>query len=261
LADSFSLKGKKDAFKANDFEEDIIVTLKKIKDGDEYLREEFISKYKPYIINTVSNITHKYIDTENSDEFSVGLSAFNEAIDCFDHQKNSHFLKFATLVIKRRLTDFARRNKKHCQVYPFTYFEDQPNSYFDQFFLKTDIDMQSKLEITKEINLFTKRLLEFGISLNDLINSAPKHKDSKSLCIRIAKVIADDAKLFEKLMKSRNIPKTELLKTIRINKKTIERNRKFIIAVTLIFGCEFYLLKDYINITDIGGDEFEQRTK
>jgi RNA polymerase sigma factor len=261
LVDSFSQKGKKDTFKAMDFENDIILTVKKIKDGDKYLREEFINKYKPYIINTVSNITHKYIDTENSDEFSVGLSAFNEAIDCFDDQKNSHFFKFSTLVIKRRLTDFARRNKKHCNVYPFTYFEDKNNSYFEELNLKTEIDMHTTFEITKEINLFRERLHEFGISLNDLVNSAPKHKDSKSLCIRIAKVIADDSKLFGKLVKSRNIPKTDLLKAIKINKKTIERNRKFIIAASLIFGCEFYLLKDFIDITEIGGDDFEQRTK
>jgi RNA polymerase sigma factor len=261
LVDSFSPKGKKDTVKAKNFEEDVVLTVKKIKDGDEYLREEFINKYKPYIINTVSNITRKYIDTENSDEFSVGLSAFNEAIDCFDDQKNPHFFKFSTLVIKRRLTDFARRNKKHCQVYPFTYFEDKPNSYFEEINLKTEIDIHSTFEITKEINLFTERLHEFGISLNDLINSAPKHKDSKLLCIRIAKVIADDSKLFGKLVKSGNIPKTELLKAIKINKKTIERNRKFIIAASLIFGSEFYLLKDFIDTTEIGGDYFEQRTK
>jgi len=77
--------------------------INKIKAGDKLLREEFINSYTPYIIRTVSNLTGKYVDVENSDEFSVGLAAFNEAIDSFDEGKNMFFFKFSTLVIKEDL--------------------------------------------------------------------------------------------------------------------------------------------------------------
>lgn len=261
MINAFSPRGKKDNFKGKAFEEDIILTINRIKAGDKLLRDEFINSFVPYVIKTVSNLTGKYIDIENSDEFSVGLSAFNEAIDSFNEEKNSFFLKFSTLVIKRRLTDHMRRNKKHGHVYPFTYFEDKDNDYFEQTHLKTEDDIQSTYEISKETELYEKKLKEFGISLEDLVKSAPKHRDSKSLCIRIAKVIADDKKLFSKLERTGNIPKTELLKALKINKKTIERNRTFIIAASLILGNEFNILRDFIDITEIGGDNIEQRTK
>jgi len=131
------------------------------------------------------------------------------------------FFKFSTLVIKRRLTDYARHNKKHCHVYPFTYFEDKNNSYFEQIHLKSEIDLQNTYEISREIELYEQKLRDFGISLEHLAKCAPKHKDSKSLCIKIAKVIADNKELFSKLERTRNIPKTELLKLLKINKRQL----------------------------------------
>lgn len=261
LIDLFSPKGKKDTFKDKSSEDNIVLTINRIKAGDKLLREEFINSYTPYVIKTVSNLIGKYIDIENSDEFSVGLSAFNEAIDSFDEEKNLFFFKFSTLVIKRRLTDYARHNKKHCHVYPFTYFEDKNNNYFEQVHLKSEIDLESKFEISKEIELYEQKLREFGISLENLAKSAPKHKDSKYLCIKIARVIADNNELLSKLERTRNIPKTELLKLLKINKKTIERNRTFIIATTLIFGNDFNLLKDFLDISEPGGDNIERSTK
>jgi len=265
LIDLFSPKGKKDTVsttnKDKSFEDGIVNIINKIKAGDKLLREEFINSYTPYIIRTVSNLTGKYVDVENSDEFSVGLAAFNEAIDSFDEGKNMFFFKFSTLVIKRRLTDYARHNKKHCHVYPFTYFEDKNNSYFEQIHLKSEIDLQNTYEISREIELYEQKLRDFGISLEHLAKCAPKHKDSKSLCIKIAKVIADNKELFSKLERTRNIPKTELLKLLKINKKTIERNRTFIIAAALIFGNDFNLLKDFLDISEPGGDNIERSTK
>jgi len=60
--------------------DDFISTLRQIKEGNHQLREEFISEYKPFILKVTSNATGKYIDTRNSDEFSIALSAFNEAM-------------------------------------------------------------------------------------------------------------------------------------------------------------------------------------
>jgi len=175
LIDLFSPKGKKDTVsttnKDKSFEDGIVNIINKIKAGDKLLREEFINSYTPYIIRTVSNLTGKYVDVENS----------------FDEGKNMFFFKFSTLVIKRRLTDYARHNKKHCHVYPFTYFEDKNNSYFEQIHLKSEIDLQNTYEISREIELYEQKLRDFGISLEHLAKCAPKHKDSKSLCIKIAK--------------------------------------------------------------------------
>jgi len=261
LTDIFFPKRKKSISKDNEYTEDVILIINRIKAGDNTLRNDFINKYRPFILKTISGVTGKYIDTENSDEYSIGLSAFNEAIDCFDEGKGVMFFKFCSLVINRRVSDYIRHNKKHNMVYPFTYFEEPDNNTFEQTHLKTENDELGNFEFTDETKDFEKKLNELGIKFEDLVRLAPKHKDSKSLCINIAKVIANDKESFSKLEKSGTIPKTELVKTLKINKKTIERNRVFIIAAALIIGNGFHLLRDFLDIPDVGGKHIEQITK
>ncbi len=63
--------------------------LSNIKNGDEEERERLIKDYLPFIIKTVSNKINRYIETENSPEYIIGLEAFNEAIDKYDFPKAS----------------------------------------------------------------------------------------------------------------------------------------------------------------------------
>lgn len=71
-----------------------------------------------------------------SDEFSIGLQAFNEALDAYQSDKGASFLYFAKMVINRRVIDYIRK-KKFNQEYPFTYFEVADNEdYFTNLYEK-----------------------------------------------------------------------------------------------------------------------------
>lgn len=233
-------------------------TLKKIKSGNKLLEEELINEYKPFIIKVVSKTTGKYFDMENSEEFSIGLIAFNEAIECYNERKNPNFLSFAEMVIKRRVIDYIRSNCKNNKVYPFTYFDSDVNenrNSFEEKYLKVDASFQlDNIETKEEIALFTKKLSEFGIRLEDLVKSAPKHMDSKRLAIKIARVLAENKELFDKLVKKKNIPMVDLMKQVNVNPKTIERNRKFIIAVCLILNGNLDVLQGYVKNVEKGGN-------
>jgi len=257
----FPKKRKKGSLKDDDYTDDVVLTINKIKAGDNLLRNDFIEKYKPFILKTISSVTGNYIDTENSDEYSIGLAAFNEAIDCFDESKGVMFFKFSSLVIKRRVTDYIRHNKKHNKVLPFTYFEDANDNNFEQTHLEASNDDLTTFEFSEEAKNFEKKLNELGIKLEDLVRSAPKHKDSKALCLKIAKAIADNKESFSKLEKTGIIQKSKLVRALNINKKTIERNRIFIIAAALIIGNGFYLLRDFLDIPEVGGKHIEQSKK
>ncbi|MCR4436460.1 MAG: RNA polymerase sigma-I factor [Clostridiales bacterium] len=245
-----------DKFRQNS--EPIRDTLQKIKSGDNLLKEGLINDYKPFVIKVVSKTTGKYVDLENSEEFSIGLIAFNEAIECYNESKNTNFFSFAETVIKRRVIDYTRSNYKNNKVYPFTYFDidenDSKNS-FEEKYLKVDASSQfDNIETKEEIALFTKRLGEYGITLKDLVESAPKHMDSKRLSIKIARVLSENKDLFEKLEKKKNIPMVDLLKLVDVNPKTIERNRKFIIAVCFILNSNLDVLQGYVENVEKGGN-------
>lgn len=231
-------------------------TIEKVKNGDKLLRESFIRDYNPFIIKTVSGVTKRYVEFENSEEYSVGLLAFNEAIDSFDCSKGHNFLKLAEQVIRRRVIDYIRGNQKNNKVYPFTYFEGEENNSFEEKYLKIDFDTEAEsIELEEEIALFSKELESFDITLEDLVICAPKHKDSKQLCIQIARILAENKELYVKLIRKKTVPVVELMKLVDVNQKTIERNRKYIIAVCLILRSDLDDLKEYVKNAEQGRGE------
>jgi len=218
--------------------------IKKIQKGDLQLKEEFIKDNLTYILRSVSNALGTVVDDKNSEEFSVGLSAFNEAIDRYDPLKNDNFFQYSFMVIKSRLIDYIRSNSKHNKVLPFSYIEE--SVHFEGKFLTSDTSRQfENIEVRQELETF-ERNLQFGISLKDLVISSPKHKDSRLLLIKIAKIIAGNNDMYKKLIVKGYVPLKDLLNYIKVNRKTIQRNRKFIIAVTLILRSNLYDLKEYI---------------
>ncbi len=219
--------------------------IKKIQKGDLQLKEEFIKDNLTYILRSVSNALGTVVDDKNSEEFSVGLSAFNEAIDRYDPLKNDNFFQYSFMVIKSRLIDYIRSNSKHNKVLPFSYIEE--SVHFEGKFLTSDTSRQfENIEVRQELETFERNLQQFGISLKDLVISSPKHKDSRLLLIKIAKIIAGNNDMYKKLIVKGYVPLKDLLNYIKVNRKTIQRNRKFIIAVTLILRSNLYDLKEYI---------------
>jgi RNA polymerase sigma factor len=216
--------------------------LDQIKRNDNLLREQFINNYINFIMKVVSNTLSKHVDIKNSDELSIGLYAFNEAIDRYDKEKKCNFFAFAEQVIQRRIIDYIRRNKKSVETYPFTYFCNEDNDFEEKYLVAQETRYEN-IEIKDEIERLEQELNGFGITLEDLISVSPKHKDSKQLSINIAETLCNNDILFNKLYESKRIPKNELMKVVNVNQKTIDRNRKYIIAVSLILKSNLTILK------------------
>lgn len=219
--------------------------IKRIQSGDDYLKDQFISQYTPFIIRTLCNTLGTYIDVKNSEEYSIGLLAFNEAIECYNEEKNSSFLNFAELVIKRNIYTYLNSCKKDLKTLPFSYFEETDKT-LEKYCSQDSNDEFHNIEMKDQYERFEEKLAEFNISLEDLVLYKPKHKDSQRMAINIAKALAEDRMLYEKLMTKKTIPMVELLKKVKVNHKAIEKNRKFIISVSIILREDFDDIKEHI---------------
>lgn len=229
---------------------EFISTLKLIKEGDKLLREEFLSKYTPFMLKIASNAVGKYIDVKNSDEYSIALSAFNEAIDCFDMTKNYNFLLFSEHVINRRLIDHMRKSKGNKEI-PFSYFDDESNLLEKHIHPSRNASFED-VELREEIVEYKEALEDFDITFVDLILNVPKHRDSRELCLRIARILADDEELFKLLCKYKNIPRNDLKRKACVHSRTIGKHRKYIIALCLILRSNLELSKSYLSMTGEG---------
>src|SRR5690554_4981239 len=114
-------KPRHDQSSADSLEEQVL----NVQDGDLALRNQIITDYQPFIAKVTSQFCRRYIDPSRDDEYSVALDGFNEAMNKFSAESGRSFLSFSETVIRRRLIDYIRKEKKFQQQIPLSSFEVQ----------------------------------------------------------------------------------------------------------------------------------------
>jgi RNA polymerase sigma factor len=218
--------------------------VERIQEGDLRLRNQFITDYQPYVAKVTSRFCKRYIDPARDDEFSIALVAFNEAVNQFSSSAGRSFLSFAETVIRRRLIDYVRKEQRFAQNVPYSSFD----AYDDEDNIVNPVEIHQAIEQFEkqkgmeerqsEITDLSGVLSEFDIRFADLVEMSPKHSDSRQMLMAIGFMLAQDSL-------------KELMEIAGVSRKTLERNRKFIIAVALIINGPYPYLREYLHIDDI----------
>ncbi|GGF16558.1 RNA polymerase sigma factor SigI [Halobacillus andaensis] len=220
------------------------------KEGDDEAKNEILKQYQPFIAKSVSEVCKRYIDPAKDDEFSVGLLAFNEAIHAYSYDKGSSFLSFAKLVIKRKVIDYIRNEQKRPKMVSLDeeYVDDEQmenpseiKAAKDRFVLETEAWYRRE-----EIVEFQSQLHKYGLTFNELTESSPKHVDARESAVQVARIVYNDDDLREQVLLKGRLPMKDLVMKVDVSKKTLERNRKFIIAMVLILAGDYVYLKEYL---------------
>lgn len=249
--------GKRQAYHPNSIEAALPEQqVQQIQEGDLRLRNQFIADYQPYVAKVTSRFCKRYIDPARDDEFSIALAAFNEAINQFSAQAGRSFLSFAETVIRRRLIDFVRKEQRFRGQIPYSSFEveDDEDNMINPVEIRQAIEQYEKqkgLEERKsEIADFNRVLEEFGISFSELVEVSPKHEDSRRMLVGIGHKLASDAGLMRIVVTKRMLPIKELLEQVSVSRKTLERNRKYLIALALILNGPYPYLREYLRFEE-----------
>ncbi|MFC4812419.1 RNA polymerase sigma factor SigI [Paenibacillus sp. GCM10023250] len=235
--------------------------VERIRGGDAS-RDAFIEAYQPYIAKVTSRFCKRYIDPAHSDEFSVALAAFDEAIGQFSSQAGKSFLGFAETVIRRRLIDYVRKESRHLGTVPYSAFDQddeedaatvnpiETNEAMNRYALTQEADAR-RLEIGE----YDERLREYALTFSELPEISPKHADSREMLVAISRRLANDPVLYDQLETKQKLPIKELCELTGVSRKTIERNRKYIIALTILHNGDFPYLQQYIKPAEPAGKE------
>ncbi|WP_147515375.1 RNA polymerase sigma-I factor [Massilibacterium senegalense] len=221
-----------------------------IQQGNESLRNEILSEYQPFVKKVTSKVCNQYID-ESMDEYSVGLCALNEAIDQYNPHQGSKFLSFSNMVIRRRVIDYIRREQRQKRLFFFVQ-EDDNEQRMEESYLEQQVALdhyRQHLQIenrVSEINEFRELLKEYNITFDVLSKQCPKHIDARENAKEIARIIVENEEFSNYLQEKKQLPIKALLTKVSCSRKTIERNRKYIIAVALIYLGKFTALQSYI---------------
>lgn len=219
-----------------------------VQQGDEELREEIIQKYKPYIINTVGHLCKRFV-TWSDDEASIGLIAFNRALDTYNPSGGRNFLNYVYLIIKNSLVDYYRKEQRHKHLpLEITLSEEESAVSMEVDKAKEEYHQaEESNDLVEEILELDLQLREFGISFEELENYSPKHQDTRDTLMEMAKVFSQDSSLVTAFWAKKRLPAGAFAKEKGFSLKTIERHRKFLITLILIqLNCSWIHLAAYL---------------
>ncbi len=221
--------------------------------GDHALRNQLITEYQPYIAKITSRFCRRYVDPSRDDEYSIALDAFNEAIEKFSSVSGRSFLGFAETVIRRRLIDYVRKEQKYAQHIPYSAFdiEDDESQIVNPVETRQALNEHQAIIESEarrlEIMELSAELAAFGVSFSELVDVSPKHTDSRQMLIRVALTLADSQEMMGLLREKLQLPIKQLLEQVEVSRKTLERNRKYVIAIALAASGNYPYLQDYLD--------------
>jgi len=237
----------------NEIQNQIALLVQQAQQGDDQARNNLISSLSNWAVGVARGACGRPID-ETSDEYSVSLLAINEAIDSFHDDKGAVFTTFAEIVIKRRLLDLMRKNMR-VREFPRSSlsvtangeeYEDIPAEVTaaEQKYLDSVLAVDRRIEIES----LSRELMLFGLTFADLPAHTPKHNDARDTALGLAQLLVAEGSLWEECRHRKLLPVSALCERSTFSRKTIERHRKYIIAVALILGGDYPLLRRYLGV-------------
>lgn len=232
----------------------LAATLAEIRLGNSQARDSFLEEYRPFVAKVASSLCKRFLDWGRDDELSIGLIALNSALDRYKPEKGVPFLPFARLVIESHLKDYFKKESRHQHASLYM----APSDDEDELFSPAEIEqawvnyqnLTIEDERQQEIVALDLLLRDYGIQFDDLVEVSPKHRDTRQTMFRAAHHLAGEQPLMDYLKSKKMLPTKELALNTGISRKTLEKGRKYIIALALIlhYREEFIYLRSYISL-------------
>ena len=210
---------------------------------------KLITQYENFMLKCASSAARRYI-SKSDDEWSIALSAFNEAIENYSAGKGS-FLNFAELVIRRRMIDFMRSKSRYAHeisVNPSLFDTDSQDE--EEYSMQSEIvkkvsiaeDNSTKMEIALINEIFS----DYGFSFMDLVQCSPKSQKTKRSCAKAVAYLIKNPIIINEIKIRKQLPLNIIEKSTKVPRKMLERHRKYIIAAVEIMSGDFPNLAGYL---------------
>lgn len=218
--------------------------MENIKTKEIRVSEEFIEKHIPFIISCISKFTGRYVSIENDDEYSIGMIAFVEAIEKYK-EKRGDFYAFARLVIESRLKNFFEKENKNSKNKSIEDYKEKGIDILETTDNNEDLDLNREITID-EIKKLKEEIDEFGFGFEELVNEAPKHKDTREKAIDISEKSSREKDITDFMFMKKRLPIKNMSDRFDVSEKVIRKSKLFIITVIIILFRGYRNLKLWI---------------
>lgn len=237
-------------------DQDVHKLVKQIYEAkkDSHAADELISAYMPFIKSETARFINRPPQPED-DELSIAMFAFYEAIRSYSKLKGS-FLSFAARQIKNRLIDNYRKEKRSKGLISLDTPDEDDNELIDSISDSRDEYEENEIrEATQaEIRELAAQMEDFGVSLSDVAENSPKQSRTLAACQKAVAYARSNPVILEEFLRTKRVPIAKLAEGTDTERKTLERHRRYLVAVLLICTNGYEIMRGHIMQVLKGGE-------
>lgn len=212
--------------------------------------DELIRDYLPFIRLECAKFAKRELQYGRDEELSIGMLAFHEAIRSYSYLKGA-FLKYAALIIKSRLIDYVRKEKKQTEHMSLDETIDEKGHALHEILddgRRPQAEMMRLNATKEEIEELSLKLREFGVSLKDVVDNCPSQKKTYEKCLKVIAYAKNESSILDELLKTKRLPINTLSKNTGVSNKTIERHRRYLVAMLVAYTNGYEIIREHLSL-------------
>lgn len=209
--------------------------------------DELIRAYLPFIKSETAKFLKRPPAEGWDDELSIAMIAFHEAIQSYSRLRGA-FLKYASVLIRNRLIDYHRRERRHRSVASLdTPVGEEQTPLADSVADQRDHpgEFVEREAVRWEIEELTRQMAEFGVSPGDVADNCPRQERTLEACRRALSRAAAEPEILDEFLRTKRLPLARLAES-SAQRKTLERHRKYLAALLLIHTNGYEIIRGHI---------------
>ena len=180
-----------------------------------------VSDYFPYIIKTVSQVTGRYVEVENSIELSIALEKFVGVQKYYDPEKGP-FMPYVKKAMRNAIIDYMKSEKTKSTV-----------TLSDEMVLPSK---EGSVHDGAQLLIYEKELRKYAITFGQLADKAPVHKVTRNKLLTLAKKISNDQEVMRHIRTKKRLPITLISRRYDITVKVLKTHKLYLIAVIVAYA-------------------------
>lgn len=211
--------------------------------------DDLIRSYIPFIRSEATKFMGR-LCTDQDDEYSIAMMAFYEAIMGYERGRGT-FLGYAALLIKSRLIDYTRKEARHQGQISL---DEEIGGEDDRALVDTLADSRdyyeesARREATRqEIEELSGVMAQFDVSFSDVADNCPKQERTLEACAKAIRYAGENKKLLDELLRTKKLPLAQLVQGSGVERKTLERHRKYILTMLLIQTNGYEIIRGHLH--------------
>ena len=210
--------------------------------------DDLIREYIPFIRSEAAKFMSR-LCTDQDDEYSIAMMAFYEAIMGYEKGRGA-FLSYAALLIRSRLVDYRRKEERH-QGHISLHTENSSDD--ERTLLDTLADDHDHFEVSatreatrQEIEELSRVMGLFDVDFADVADNSPRQERTLQACTAAVRYARENPQLLDELLRTRRLPLAQLVAGTGVERKTLERHRKYILAMLLILTNGYEIIRGHL---------------